>query len=493
MSRPPLKLRRRELLKIGAWLAAAGMVQRPLFAQDALGGAILPGNPKRVLIIGAGLSGLVAAYELRKQGHEVTVLEAQRRPGGRVYTVREPFSDGLYAEMGAARIPDNHDLTLRYVREFNLPLTPFFPATGARLYSIGGKRIRADVNGEWLAGEAPLPLKASEKKLGQWELLEKYIGKALLELGDPYKIDYTGKAARKFDALTTSQFLREQGASDGANSLLSWPWATIDDDRSSFLWTLREIAYESGEKTRFKIAGGNDQLPKAFAASMRDCIHFGAPVVRIEQDEKRVRAVVRRNAGHETFEADRLLCTLPFPALRGVEMAPALTPAKLRAINEMAYDLIVRATLQSRTRFWEAEGFNGFGHSDTPQQIWHFSHDQPGPRGLLVSYLSGGTAERVGDMDPETRERFLIAEMERSHPGLSAHYEGHFVHVWHKDPWAKGGLALPAPGQMTGLCVGAERAEGRVHFAGEHLSRFSGWIQGALESGLRAAAEIHRT
>jgi monoamine oxidase len=110
---------------------------------------------------------------------------------------------------------------------------------------------------------------------------------------------------------------------------------------------------------------------------------------------------------------------------------------------------------------------------------------------LLVSFLCGATGERVGDMEPEVRERFLIDQMERAHPGLKANYEGHFVHVWHQDPWAKGGLALPSPGQMTGLCVGAERAEGRIHFAGEHLSHFSGWMQGALESGLRATGEIH--
>jgi len=487
-----MKIPRRELLKFGAWAVGAGLIPAAR-ATTTLGPAQIPVRGRqKFLVIGAGMSGLVAAYELRKLGHTVTVLEAQRRPGGRVYSLREPFSDGLYAEVGAARIPDNHDLTLRYVREFNLPLTPFYPATGSRMYSIGGKRIRADLSGEWIAGEAPLDLKSSEKKLGQWALLEKYVGGALAELGDPYKIDYTSAAAKKFDSVTTAEYLRQQGASEGANSLMSWPWASPKDDRYSFLWTLREIAYESQEKTRSKIVGGNDRLPRAFADSMKDVIHYGSPVVRIEQNDQRVRAIVSRGGTQEAFEAERLLCTIPFPALRRLDMGSISIP-KRRAINELSYDTIVRATLQSRTRYWEQDGFNGFGHSDTPQQIWHFSHDQPGPRGLLVSFLCGGTGERVGDMEPEAREQFLLAEMERAHPGLRENYEGMFVHVWHKDPWTKGALALPAPGQLTGICVGAERPEGRIHFAGEHLSHFSGWMQGALESGLRAVRELDGT
>ena len=151
----------------------------------------------------------------------------------------------------------------------------------------------------------------------------------------------------------------------------------------------------------------------------------------------------------------------------------------------------MRTALQCRTRFWEADGINGFGHSDTPQQFWHFTHDQPGPRGLLVSFLSGPMGEQAGDMEPEARDRFIVDEMERAHPGLKANLEAMSVKIWHKDPWTRGALGLPNPGQITGILVDAEKPEGRIHFAGEHLSRFQGWMQGALESGLRAAREVN--
>jgi monoamine oxidase len=250
-----MKVRRRDLLKLGAWAASVGLfpvarAAEPAGRREPV--ALIPATPKKVIVIGAGMSGLVAAHELTRLGHQVTVLEAQHRVGGRVLTVREPWADDLYVEAGAARIPDNHDVTLRYVREFNLPLTPFFPV-GARVYSIGGKRIRTRTDGEFDLHECPLPLRDDERLDGLWPLLEKYIKGGLAELGDPWNIDYRSAVAKKFDSVSFNVYLREQGASDAANNLLEWPWANSKEDRTSALWTLREIAYESQEKTRSKI------------------------------------------------------------------------------------------------------------------------------------------------------------------------------------------------------------------------------------------------
>src|SRR5688572_5666277 len=105
-------------------------------------GMLQPSSGKRhVIIIGAGLAGLAAALELRANGFEVSVLEAGTRPGGRVYTLREPFSDGLYAEAGAARIQDSHAFTLRYVKQLNLTLDPFFPSEGNSITCVAGRRL----------------------------------------------------------------------------------------------------------------------------------------------------------------------------------------------------------------------------------------------------------------------------------------------------------------------------------------------------------------
>lgn len=168
-----------------------------------------------------------------------------------------------------------------------------------------------------------------------------------------------------------AEFLREQGASAGAIELLELPFATAEVDGPSFLWNLRESWYESQETIRYKVSGGNDLLPKAFAAKLRENIRYGSPVVRIERDEHRVRAVTAQSEMHHSFEADRLICTVPFPPLRKVEVQPPFSEAKRKAIAELTYETVSRVILQCRTRFWEQDNYNGFGISDLPQEIQH--------------------------------------------------------------------------------------------------------------------------
>src|SRR5712691_10336789 len=133
-----MSITRRSFLKQGA-VAVAGVSLARTHLASAI---ILTGRPapKKILILGAGMAGLVAGYELSQLGHDVTILEARMRPGGRVHTLREPFSDGLYAEAGAARIPDNHDLTLKYVKLFDVELEPMYPPRLNTVRLDGGRR-----------------------------------------------------------------------------------------------------------------------------------------------------------------------------------------------------------------------------------------------------------------------------------------------------------------------------------------------------------------
>jgi monoamine oxidase len=485
----PNSVDRREFLKLGLLAASAQFVPQTAWSSSP---KPLPAAApaKKILIIGAGLAGLVAGYELTQAGHDITILEAQLHSGGRVQTVREPFSDGMYAEAGPARIPDTHNLTLHYVKQFGLPLVPFYPNKLARVFVIGDKRIPVQAGSELDLSQVPLDLTAEERRLGMSGLLEKYLAGALEAMGDPAAPDWPNTAAKAYDKITLAEFLKQQGASHGAIELLEYPFASAEDDPVSLLWNLRETWYESREKTRYKINGGNDQLPKAFAAILKDKIHYGSPVLRIEQDASKVRAVATQSGTRHTFEADRLICTVPFPVMWRMEIQPQFSDAKRKAIAELTYDTVTRVILQCRTRYWEKEGHNGFGISDLPQEIWHPTFDQPGTRGLLVSYMFFGVGRRAGAMSEDQRLEFVAREMERVHPGLRDNLEGSVSKVWTADPWAGGATSMPSPGQMSGIGIGMEKPEGRVHFAGEHVSRWQAWMQGALESGLRAAKEV---
>jgi monoamine oxidase len=441
----PNPVDRREFLTLALLAASAGLA--PQRAWSFVPKPLPPAaSAKRILVLGAGLSGLVTAYELTQAGHDVTILEAQMRPGGRVLTLREPFSDGLYAEVGPARIPDNHDVTLHYVKHFSLTLVPFYPNKLSRIWLLGGKRIRVQEGTALDLSQVPFDLTAEERRLGLSGLFQKYIGGPLRAMGDPTVPDWPTGAVKAYDSVTMPEFLREHGASHGAIQLLEYPFATPEDDRSSFLWNLREFWYDSKETTRYKINGGTDLLPKAFAAKLRDRIHYGSPVVRIEQGSDKVRAIAVQHGTHHTFEADRLICTIPFPVLRNVEVQPPFSEAKRRAIEQLTYDTVTRSILQCRTRFWQQEGCNGFGFSDLAQEIWHPSFDQPGTRGLLVSYLTCGVGQRAGAMDHDKRVEFVSREVEKVYPGLRDNLEGVITKVWQADPWVGGAAALPSPG-----------------------------------------------
>ena len=444
------------------------------------------GPPKKVLIVGAGLAGLVAAYELVEGGHEATILEAQLRPGGRVLTLRESFSDGLFAEAGAARIPDTHQLTLDYARRFELPLAPFYPAQFASLSSVRGQRVqsRPGEKVRW-----PLDLTPEEQGLGVPGLRQKYIFPVLKEIGDPRLPGWPPASLEKYNRVTFYDFLRQRGASPDAQALLT---LGLGMDTVSALYLLRDMAFDQGSRQFFKIQDGNDRLPRAFASRLAGRIRYGTPVTRIERDERGVRAVFLQAGAPETIAGDYLICAVPFSVFRRIEVAPPFSPEKRRAIDELPYNSIARIFLQTRNRFWTRQGLSGYGLTDHPMEIWAPAFDQPGERGILLCYIRGALARGVTAMAEPERIRYGLAELERLFPGLRENLEGGASKCWDQDEWSRGAAAEFHSGQMTALLPHVSRPEGRVFFAGEHASARPGWMQGALESGVAAAREINQ-
>ena len=481
-------MHRREFL-IRLALASAGLRATPLAALAPVTGLRHGGGAKRVLIVGAGLAGLSAAFELARTGHEVALFEARMRPGGRVLTLRDGFAEGLHAEAGASRIPNHHDITIEYAELFGLELEPFKPHSARTDYYVRGRRVDTQEDLEALFDLTP-----EERRLGLAGMRRHYIASMFHELGDVTDPRWPPEELLSLDELNRSDFWRRRGASPEAIALMSL--GGIDDRMESWstLFMLRNQALNRGLERYFKIRGGNDLLPRAFASRLAERVHYGSPVVRIEHDARGVRVVVRRAGAHETFAGDRVLCTVPLPVQRNIEISPPLSVEKQRAIEQLPYLSASKVFLQMRTRFWAARGRSGFAVTDLPiREVWDATHGQPGTRGILQAFPIGPHSRNVTAMPASERIRFALDQVEAVLPGTRDHFEGGVSKCWDEDEWSRGATAFYKPGQFTSLLPHVARPEGRVHFAGEHTSVWiDGWMQGALESGRRAAEEIDR-
>lgn len=172
-----------------------------------------------------------------------------------------------------------------------------------------------------------------------------------------------------------------------------------------------------------------------------------------------------------------------------MRVAPAFSAGKRRAVAELPYESCTRLLLQVRSRYWERDGLNGFGVADWPGEVWHPTHDQPGPRAVLVLNHYGGRARRTWALGEAERQRLALQHLDSVYPGAREHPEASSWTSWDAEPAARGAVSVLAPGQMD-LLRACAHPEGRVHFAGEHASNWPAWMQGALESGNRAAREI---
>ena len=356
---------------------------------------------RKIIVIGAGLSGLVAAYELKKLGHDVTILEAQDRPGGRVLTLRG-FSEGHWADAGAARIPGNHDLTRRYIKEFALDLIPFYP-TQHRFLRVRDNR--------------PEPV--------EW-----------------------------------SQFARSGTALYGI------------DHPAEF----------------HKIKGGNDHLPRAFADRLKQHIRYNSPAQAIEQDDNGARVRFTENGRAQTISGDHVVAAIPATVLRGLQFSPALPEAKVNALNRANYDSASRVFIETKSRFWLDQQLNGFGDGRNGVEMWDSTFGEDGTGGILQSYSRGSYSMALTRQQPEQRVEATLSEFEFFYPTIRRHFVRGASKCWSEDPWAKGAWAYLDGSVAISLAMPFRR----ISFCGEHLSFTPGWMQGALQSGLRVVDAITR-
>lgn len=469
-------------------------------------------NGTRVIILGAGLAGMSAAYEMNKLGYECTILEARNRPGGRIWTARGgteetetsgerqrcSFDKGHYLNAGAARIPHHHEISMHYCRELGVPLQIFNNVNeNAYLYSEGKGAL------------SNKPIRVREVKYDVQgylcELLHKAIDQQSLDL--PMTQDDQDKLI---------EFLRVEGNLDtdmlykggsrrgykvppGAGDQPGIPadaYELTDLISSGFIdpaMSNLPIYTHDLQMTLFEPVGGMDKLAYAFADAVGKDIRYSSVVQEIRKQEEGVSVTYTAAGKTEEMKADYCICTIPLPVLSNVKNN--LKPNIQRACDFVEYKKAAKIGMQFKRRFWEEDDgiYGGLSRTNTTiTQIMYPNYDYQGRKGVLKGFYNfSEKAEYTGNLSHKAREEMALAEGSKLHPQYREEFENSFSLAWHKIPYSMGGWAEYSEATRERFYPDLIKPDGRVYLAGEHTSYHTAWMAGAFESARRSVADIH--
>ena len=447
-------------------------------------------SSRPVAVVGAGLSGLAAAHELKKAGVEVHLFEQSNRPGGRVWTLREQFDDGAWLDAGAMGGGESYANWLGYCEEFGQaveasktpePRPDTLMLLDGQMYR--GSRLRAEPEA-W-----PIDLADAEKPLAPFRLLFSHlmpVAKEIGAVGNVLDPQYAG-----YDRMSLLEFLQERDTSAAALGLIERSLNYNSLATVSALSALRDVTRLLGASgPSLHVVGGNAGLPEAMAASMASELHYNRELVSVQSTDRGVRLTLATPGGMEDFEASRVILTLPFTALRNVDFQPALPESRQRIINELPYTQIAKTFVQTKRRFWQPDGDFSVLTSDTSyERVFNLSSQMGDTKGLLLNWINGIGLEPFAGMDAQQHSATVIDWMMSVWPESADAFEKAITVNW-ADTYAGGAYAHYAPGQLQRFAQEIPEPIGALHFAGEHTELVAPGLEGAVVSGRRAAAEV---
>ncbi|HLX66157.1 MAG TPA: flavin monoamine oxidase family protein [Puia sp.] len=476
------------------------------------------GDGKEVLILGAGLAGMAAAYELGKLGYRCTILEARERAGGRCWSIRRGslaeevgfeqqraggrhlagFDEGLYFNAGPSRIPHHHGLTLHYCKELGVKLEVYNNVNENAYYFSEGKgplsnkkiRVREvhnDMRG-WMAELLAKGLDAGKVDAGMsredtLKVIEYLRAEGGLDVDELYKA-----SARRGYVESPGPGDREGKLGDPHSLLELLQSGLLDAD----FYNVAEYTYEL-QGTLFQAVGGMDRIAKAFEEKVGAVIQFGAEVRSIRNVEQGVKVLYRKAGEEKTIESPYCICTIPLPVLGNIDHN--FVSDASRAIDSIVYMATGKIGLQFKRRFWEEdEGiYGGITHTNNQlTQIFYPSYDYLSGKGILIGYYNfNEKAVATGKLSYPEREQLALDKGSLIHPQYRREFETSFAVSWHKTKYNLGGWALYSAEERRTLYRALLVPDGQVYFAGEHMSYLNAWMAGALESARNVVGQIH--
>ena len=474
-------LRRRRLLQgAGAGLVLAGCAQAPPRARVPAG--------EEVVVVGAGIAGLTAAWRLRQANVGVRVFEAQGRVGGRMLSLRDYFPDGQVVELGGELIDSNHVRIRALAAELGLTLDDLLDGdSDADSWYFDGRRI-----GERELVEAFVPVAA---------LIEREL--ARLGEGDITYRDAQG--AQALDALSIAQWLDAHQVGGWLRKLIDVAYTTemgLEIEQQSALNLLTFIGTgddafsvfgESDE--RYHVRGGNDLIVRGLGAKLEDAVETGQVLESVRAESRGGYTLsLRSGAGSRRVFAKQVVLALPFTLLRQVAIQAELPPVKRRAIDTLAYGSNAKLMIGYDRRVWREHGGNGASMSDLAYQTsWETSRKQAGNGGVLTNFTGGQHGIDLGQGTAREQADAATATLDRVFPGLAQARAGarEARFHWPSHPWTLGSFACLRPGDWTGLRGAMGEPVGGLHFAGEHCALDTqGFMEGGCESGETAARAV---
>jgi monoamine oxidase len=440
---------------------------------------------------------LVCAYRLRQRSVAVQLYEATERTGGRVLTDRKTFGS-LFAEFGGELIDTGHKRIQGLCKIFDLELDDLLGGNPKLPKDVFFFRDRS-IPEEELVKELIPSARAMQSELNDLGPLDlPSQNKKLRTLEEKYATAAEWLKVKKIDGLAVD-VLRSAFTSELGLDLEDLAWLPMIQMFQVNEEQRRLMLYGESDE-RYRIRGGNDKLTRNLQENLVDTLSFGHRLVRLRRSGERFQCTFQRGASSSLeVLADFVVLALPFSVLRSerrlveLDASLGLSPLKRRCIDELAYGTNAKLMIGFKKRSWNMEGYSGSIFTDLDfQSTWDTSRAQPGKGGIITSFRGGKAGERLGK-GQDTKQK-MLDQLKRAIPKISWNAEENQILLadWpHARHGVFGSYATYGPRQ-PGILGGLEaEPAGNLLFAGEHTStNFQGYMEGAVESGERAANEI---